>query len=104
MAGTRPYKADALQELFGHRNVLIGTVHLHALPGAPGYIGEGLDAILDAALHDAQAYEAGGASGIIVENSGDLPFSKPDDIGPDTVAFMTRITSAVVTQRESPSA
>jgi uncharacterized protein len=102
MTGTRPSKADALHELFGRRNVIIGTIHLHALPGAPAYGGETVDEILGDALQDARAYEAGGVDGIIVENSGDLPFSKPGDIGPDTVAFMTRITAAVVAESGVP--
>lgn len=102
MTGTRPQKPDALRALFGRSNVIIGTVHLHALPGAPAHSGETIDAIAEAALQDAQAYELGGVDGIIVENSGDLPFSKPDHIGPDTVAFMTRITTALVAQSRIP--
>jgi hypothetical protein len=35
-----------------------------------------------------------GLHGLIVENHGDVPFSKPDDIGPETPAFM-----AVVVER-----
>ena len=91
-----PPKDNALLTLFGREKVVIGTIHLHALPGAPAYRGEPLAAILEAALQDAASYVAGGADGFIVENSGDLPFAKPDDIGPETVSFLTRLTTEVV--------
>lgn len=88
-------KPNALDEIFGRRPVVIGTIHLHALPGSPAYRGEPLTSILDAALADARAYVSGGIHGLIVENSGDVPFAKPDDIGPETVGYMTWLTSAV---------
>ena len=40
------------------------------------------------ALADARAYADAGFEGLIVENHGDIPFSKPEDIGPETAAHM----------------
>jgi len=37
----------------------------------------------------------GGVHGLIVENHGDIPFSKPEDIGPETPALMAVITEKV---------
>lgn len=95
-------KLNALHELFGRDKVAIGTIHLRPLPGSPAYRGESLDSILEAALTDAEAYTAGGIDGLIVENSGDVPFSKPDDIGPETIAYMTSLTGAVVRAAHIP--
>jgi membrane complex biogenesis BtpA family protein len=70
---------------------VIGVVHCPALPGAPGYDGAPMGAILARALADAEAYVAGGLDGLIVENHGDIPFLKPDDLGPETAACMAVI-------------
>jgi membrane complex biogenesis BtpA family protein len=88
-------KDDALLAVFGRQKVIIGTVHLQPLPGSPAYRGQAFSSIMQAALEDASAYRSGGADGIIVENSGDVPFAKPDDIGPETVAYMTAVTAAI---------
>lgn len=98
----RPPKPNALAALFSEQKPVIGTVHLHSLPGSPAYQGESLDSVLELAMRDAEAYKAGGADGLIVENSGDLPFSKPEDIGPETVAFLTRATTAIVSASGMP--
>jgi uncharacterized protein len=46
-------------------------------------------------LEDARRYAAGGVDGLILENHGDIPFAKPDDIGPETVATMTLLAHQV---------
>ena len=89
-------KPDALQSLFGRpRGVVVGVIHLAALPGAPEYRGEPIDAIVDAAIEDAERYARGGAHGLIVENHGDIPFAKPDGLGPETAAVMAVLTDRV---------
>ena len=95
MSVTTP-KPDALSELFPAVRVVIGTIHLLPLPGSPQYDGGGLDEILRRSLSDAESYVAGGVDGLIVENSGDLPFLKPGDVGHETTAFLTRITRTIV--------
>ena len=62
-----------------------------------------MDRICDAALHDAAAYQSGGIDGLIVENHGDIPFLRPDDIGPETVAFMTAVTQRVMAKTGLPT-
>ena len=87
---------NALRTIFGRADrVLIGMVHLAPLPGAPEYLGGGIDPILDRALSDADAYVAAGFDGLIVENHGDIPFLKPDRIGPETAAHMAVIAKRV---------
>lgn len=46
-------------------------------------------------MSDALAYVEGGIDALIVENEGDIPFLKPDDVGPETVAGLTAATLAV---------
>lgn len=85
----------ALQAIFGRaRAVLIGVVHLPPLPGSPDYDG-GVEAIYERGLADARAYQAAGFDGLIVENHGDIPFSKPGDIGPETAAHMAVATDRI---------
>ena len=88
-------RPSAIAEIFGRAKAVIGVVHCAAFPGSPNYRGGGLEAIYDLALRDAEAYVAGGAHGLIVENHGDIPFSKPEHIGPETAAFMAVVTERV---------
>ena len=76
-----------------NRKILIGVIHLKPLPGSPRWAGD-MEALVDAALADAQAYEQGGADAVIVENFGDAPFAK-SAVGPETIAAMARAGAAV---------
>ena len=67
---------------------MLGVVHLLPLPGSPGYAGEPMGAIYDRALADGRAYAEAGFDGLIVENHGDVPFLKPELLGPETAAVM----------------
>jgi uncharacterized protein len=79
---------SAIRDIFGTDKALIGVVHCPPFPGSPRYRGEDIQGIYDACLRDAEAYIAGGMSGLIVENHGDIPFSKPDDLTPETAACL----------------
>jgi membrane complex biogenesis BtpA family protein len=82
-------RGSALMDIFGRTDrVLIGVAHLLPLPGSPDYAGGGPEPIYERALADARSYRAAGFDGLIVENHGDIPFAKPDDIGPETAAHM----------------
>lgn len=84
-----PPKIDALEELFQVRKPIIGVIHLQALPGAPRYQGQPMRDIYAAAVADARTLSAGGIDGIIIENASDMPFRRPENIGPETVAALT---------------
>src|SRR3954452_11171413 len=89
-------KENALTVIFGRADrVLIGMVHLLPLPGSPEYAGNGVAPIIARALSDAEAYASAGFDGLIVENHGDVPFLKPDRIGPETAAHMAIIADRV---------
>ncbi len=83
-------RGNALEAIFARtERVLIGVVHLLPLPGSPDHEGSEVEPIYERALADARAYHAAGFDGLIVENHGDIPFAKPDDIGPETAAYMS---------------
>ena len=84
-----------MQRLFGRSHAVIGVVHCLPLPGAPEYDGQPMAEIVAHALAEAGRYVAGGVDGIIVENHGDIPFAKPDALGPETAACMAVIAAAV---------
>ena len=75
------------------RSLFIGTIHLQPLPGSPRWGGD-MTALIKAAIRDAVAYEKGGADAIIVENFGDIPFTK-GAVPPETVAAMAAAGCAV---------
>lgn len=82
-------KPNEINRLFGRRAALIGMVHLLPLPGAPRYRPEqGMEAVIDQAMDEARILHEAGFDGIIVENGWDIPFLKPGEVGPETVAAL----------------
>lgn len=78
-------KAPAIERLFGRRKAVIGVIHSLPLPGSPHDEGETVESIYRFACEEAERYGAGGVDGLIVENHGDIPFARPDELGPETV-------------------
>ena len=75
------------RDLFARKKKFwIGMIHLHPLPGSPGY-GGSMEGILRAARRDGEILAAAGAAGLMIENFGDVPFF-PDRVPPETVAAM----------------
>jgi membrane complex biogenesis BtpA family protein len=89
-------KPNAIQAIFGRRHAVIGVIHSRPLPGAPEYDGESMEDIVAFAVAEARRYGDGGLDGLIVENHGDIPFAKPDALGPETAACMAVMTRAVI--------
>lgn len=87
--------AGAIRDIFERDKALIGMIHCPAFPGAPRYRGASMDDIYDTCMRDAERLVQGGMHGLIVENHGDIPFSKPDDIGPETPAFLSVVTDRI---------
>jgi hypothetical protein len=88
-------KTNAIQAIFSRGKVVIGVIHCDPFPGTPKYRGKSVGDIVERALRDAENYISGGVHGLIVENHGDIPFSKPEDIGHETSALMAVITEKV---------
>lgn len=87
-------RINDLGEIFGTCKPIIGMVHCWPLPGAPGYTGYGMDAIIEHALKDAHALAEGGCDGLIVENMWDIPFRAGPHISAESIA-----AQAVVARR-----
>ncbi len=88
-------KPHAIRSLFGRPKAVIGVIHCLPLPGSPSYDGQAPEALVAHAVEEARRYERGGVHGLIVENHGDIPFSKPDALGPETAAMMAVIVAQV---------
>ena len=72
--------------------LLIGMVHVGALPGTPAG-SQSLGALLSAALADATIYRDAGFDAVMVENMHDVPYVR--NPGPEIVAALTRVCCAV---------
>ncbi len=59
--------------LFGESRVLIGMLHLGALPGSPEHRLD-LDAIVSRAVEDARVYRDAGFHALMIENMNDRPY------------------------------
>jgi membrane complex biogenesis BtpA family protein len=88
-------KPNTIEALFGRHGAVIGVIHSRPLPGSPDYDGEDMEDVIGYALAEALRYCGGGVDGLIVENHGDIPFAKPEDLGPETAACMAAMTRAV---------
>ena len=101
MAGARSVEPrKALEQLFGAPEYVLGMVHLMPLPGSPRWAGE-MTEVVQRAVADAQALEAGGIDALIVENFGDAPFCK-GRVDAVTVSAMTLAVEAVRDAVEIP--
>lgn len=76
-----------------HETPIIGMVHLKPLPGTPDFAGE-FEAVLERAVQDAQALEAGGVDGALIQNRWDRAMPR-QQAGVETVVAVTRIAEAV---------
>ncbi len=79
---------------------VIGMLHLPALPGSPGYVGD-VGAIREHVLNDARTLKRGGVHGLMIENFGDVPFF-PDRVPTHTVTHMTALARAVLDEVDLP--
>lgn len=85
---------------FGTTPMLIGVVHVPALPGAPGFAGR-MEAVQRRACEDAARIAHAGFDGLILENFGDAPFFK-DAVPPVTVAALAAVADRVRQQVSLP--
>src|SRR5438128_10444835 len=95
-------RLKSLTDLFHVQKPVIGMVHLWPLPGAPGYSGYGMRAILDHALRDAETLVKGGVDGLIVENMWDLPYYVGNDVKPEAMTAQAVAASEIVTNFQVP--
>ncbi|HOY68310.1 MAG TPA: BtpA/SgcQ family protein [Candidatus Ozemobacteraceae bacterium] len=73
--------------------LLLGMVHVHALPGTP-FARLGLKEIAEIAVQEAVTYKNAGFGGIMLENMHDRPYLK-GRVGPEITAAMTAVALRV---------
>ena len=88
-------RENAIKSVFGRPKAAIGVIHSLPLPGSPDYDGRPVVEIYSYALAEARRYRDAGLHGVIVENHGDIPFAKPEALGPETAASMAVMTELV---------
>ena len=93
MNGLHPSWAD-------QKKIVIGMLHLPALPGAP-LSKLKLDAIRDFVSRDLAAFLEGGVDGLMMENFGDVPFY-PGRVPEAVAEQMTMIAADIRKQTELP--
>ena len=85
---------ESFLSLFGTNRPVIGMVHVKPLPGTPMYDqGKGFQWIVDNAMKDVETLAKAGVDGIQIENQFDRPYLRENEIGPETVSFLTYIIS-----------
>ena len=89
-------RLKSLTDLFAAPKPVVGMVHLWPLPGAPGYTGYGLQAIIDHAMSDAEALVRGGVDGLVVENMWDHPYYVGGEVKPEATAAHAVAAAEVV--------
>ena len=82
------------------RKLLVGVIHLPALPGAPRFAGD-FARVVDGAARDAETLAAAGFDAVIAENFGDAPFFR-GAVPPETVAAMAVCCERVRRTSELP--
>lgn len=73
--------------------LVIGMLHLPALPGSPQFAGD-MDAIRKLLIADTKALTEGGVDALMMENFGDVPFCA-GRVDAETVAIMTALAADV---------
>jgi len=78
---------------FTKKKMIIGMVHVQALPGTPNHKYP-ISEIISLAVQEAKLYEQHGLDAIIIENMHDVPYLN-QSIGPEITASMTAIATEV---------
>lgn len=82
--------------MFGSAKTIIGVIHLPPLPGYPE--SPGIDAVVEKALADLGALEAGPVDAVLVENENDKPHRV--EASSEVIAAMTRVARELVTRAQ----
>ena len=89
-----------LEQARGGAKPVIGMVQLGPLAGSSRHRGEGIEAVLAAALQDAALLARHGIDAVMVQNLGDLPVGLTVSV--PQVAWMTRVASEVARETGLP--
>lgn len=83
-----------MRDFLGLRKPIVAMVHFPPLPGAPGYDGAGgMPAVVDHAVRDIEALQAGGVDAVMFGNEGDRPYLL--EASPEGLAAMAAAVAAL---------
>jgi len=85
-----------------NRPFVIGMVHARPLPGSYRYESGDMDEVIDIAVDEAKKLEENGIDGLQIENMWDFPYSRGEEIGPETVAGLTAVAKEVANSVSVP--
>ncbi len=88
------------EKLFGVNKLVIGMIHVDALPGTPKYKGD-VDNIINSAVKEAMIYKNSGIDAIAIENMHDIPYLKRN-VGPEIISLMSIIGREVKKASQLP--
>ncbi|MDT0630980.1 BtpA/SgcQ family protein [Rubrivirga litoralis] len=80
-------------DLFPRPKPVVAVLHVGPSPGVPG--SRGVGAAVDRAVAEARLLVDLGVDGLLVENAHDAPALAGDEVGPEVVAFLTRVAAGV---------
>ncbi len=89
-----------MRSLFTKRKVVIGVVHVGALPGTPRS-SQTVSQLVASSKEEARLYREGGVDALMVENMHDIPYLR-GEVGPEIVAAMTLIGREVKSECQLP--
>lgn len=87
-------------KIFKRNQVIIGMIHLKALPGTPGYKNNN-DEIIETAIKEAILYKEAGIDALAIENMHDVPYIK-NKVGHEISAMMTIIGHQIKQKTQLP--
>ena len=90
------------REIFHTERPIIGMVHLLPLPGSPRYEPGGMKKVFERAEEESLILEEAGVDALQIENTWDLPYSKPDRIGPETIAGIAAVAGIIIRKVKIP--
>ena len=85
--------SHSLCDLFPRPKPVVAVLHVGPSPGVPG--SRDVGATVDRAVAETRVLVELGVDGFLVENAHDAPALSGDEVGPEVVAFMTRVVAAV---------
>lgn len=85
--------SDIIERLFPRARPVIAVIHTGPSPGVPGC--SDVRCAADRAVAEARMLVELGVDGLLIENAHDAPATRASEMGPEVVAFMTRVASAV---------
>jgi membrane complex biogenesis BtpA family protein len=81
---------------------LIGMLHCKAFPGSPSYVKNSWKDVIQNTIKEANVLIEGGVDAILLENAGDVPFIRQEELGPETAALMAVLVREIRSRTELP--